>query len=137
VSRRPWDDVARETVKDNAHDWYSWAHRNFPEDEGRSLMNSKAYWSREHFKVALANMPAGHPDRWKYEAGARYAVWQRPNVIAPTGWAAVRAIGSGLLAGFTFVYGAGTGIFALWLIPLIIIIGWVAVAIRRHRVLGR
>lgn len=68
-----WDEVARSTKKRSAS-WYDWCSRHgFDEYSFTDDPHGRMFWSREHFKRALVAMPAQHPDRWKYEVGARYA----------------------------------------------------------------
>lgn len=71
-----WDEVARKTVKHSAS-WYDWCERHgFDEYDIWAKPEGRKYWSRQHFQKALEAMPPNHPDRWKYEVGAKYAPWK-------------------------------------------------------------
>ena len=57
--------------------WNAWCERNgFNEDlvPGARIENTPKYWTRTQFKTALNVLPANHPDRWKFETGARFSM---------------------------------------------------------------
>lgn len=71
----PWDyeTVERLSARKTAS-WIDWCDRNgLSAHEFEQFPTSRAYWSREHFRTALAMMPKNHPDRWKYVTGSKYA----------------------------------------------------------------
>jgi hypothetical protein len=71
----PWDyETVDQLSARKSASWSAWCDRNgFTANEFEHFPTSRSYWSREHFKTALAMMPRDHPDRWKYVTGAHYA----------------------------------------------------------------
>lgn len=121
-----WD-AAGEAVATNAANWFAWCDRH---GWGLTDPYNHKFWTRKQFRAALAVMPKKHPDRWKFEVGAKWA-------IADSGGAFAVAIILTIVVGVVSIpLSISSGLF-IWAVtwPTILLL-WGLYIRRRYRVLS-
>lgn len=121
-----WD-AAGKAVATNAADWYAWCDRH-GWDAGDAYDHK--FWTRKQFRAALAAMPKDHPDRWKYEVGAKWAQ-------ADSGGAfAVAILLTIVVCVMSIPLSISSGLFVWAFTYPVIGTLWVLYVLRKHRVLS-